>query len=124
MRYDDLQKICRRNGQLRKKELPAAVRTVDQETDSFIADLRHRAIGPMIKRLQQRWHDPKTAELQRLLNKLPQLDDRARGEIRKSFDRLVDKLLHPPLESLRQESSRSTSSGFQEAVARLFQLKD
>ena len=78
----------------------------------------------MIERLQQRWHDPKTEELQRLLNKLPQLDDRARGEISRSFDRLVNKLLHPPLESLRHESCQSASSGFQEAVAKLFQLKD
>ena len=118
--YDDLQKTRRR-----KKEFPAAVRIVDRETDRFTANPRHRAIGPMIKRLlQQRWHDPKTEELQRLLNKLPQLDDRARGEISQSFDRLVDTLLHPPLESLRQESCRNASNGFQETVARLFQLED
>ena len=82
----------------------------------------------MIQRFQRRWHDPKEKELQRLLNKLPQLDDRARGEIGRSFDRLVNKLLRPPLESLRkesrQESRQGVSSGFQKAVARLFQLED
>jgi glutamyl-tRNA reductase len=108
----------------RTEELSAAVRIVDRETDGSIADPRHRTLGPMIERLQQRWHDPKTEELQRLLNKLPQLDDRARGEIRRSFDRLVNTLLDPPLESLRQESGQSASSGFQEAVARLFRLED
>lgn len=121
---DDLEQICRRNRRRREKELPAALKIIDQETDDFLADLKRRAVGPMIKQLRKRWHDPKEKELERLLNKLPHLDDRARGEICRSFDRLVNKLLHCPLESLQQESRRGVSSGFQEAVARLFQLKD
>ena len=119
-----MRQVCGRNRRLREEELPAAMRIVDRETDRFIADLRHRAVGPMIKRLQERWHDPKTEELERLMNKLPGLDDRARGEIGRSFDRLVNKLLHPPLESLRRESCGSAPGEFQEAVAKLFQLKD
>jgi glutamyl-tRNA reductase len=63
-------------------------------------------------------------ELKRLLNKLPNLDDRARDEIRQSFDRLVNKLLHPPLESLRDESSRGVPRALIEALAKLFKLKD
>ncbi len=78
----------------------------------------------MIARLRQRWHDPKQKELDRLFNKVPQLDDRARGEICQSVDRLIDKLLHRPLESLRQETRQDISSGFHDAVARLFQLQD
>ena len=62
--------------------------------------------------------------MKRLFNKLPELDDRSREEIRRSFERLVNKLLHPPLESLRHESRQGTPSGLLEALARLFQLKD
>jgi glutamyl-tRNA reductase len=58
------------------------------------------------------------------LNKLPQLDEKARGEIRESFDRLINKLLHPPLESLRDESRHGIPSALVEALAKLFQLKD
>ena len=70
------------------------------------------------------WQKPKEEELQRLLNKLPEVDDRARDEIRRSFDRLVNKLLHPPLESLRDESREGIPRGLLDALARLFQLKD
>jgi len=59
-----------------------------------------------------------------LFNKLPQLDDHAREEIRHAFDRLLNKLLHPPLESLRDESRRGFPNALVEALARLFQLKD
>jgi glutamyl-tRNA reductase len=86
--------------------------------------MRRHAVGPVIERLRQGWRKPKEEELERLLNKLPELDDRAREEIGRSFDRLVNKLLHPPLESLRDESRKGVPRGLLDALARLFQLKD
>jgi glutamyl-tRNA reductase len=121
---DDLQAACGRNRISRDKELPAATHIVDQETSRFMAEMYHREIGPVIERLRLGWQKPKEDELQRLLNKLPDLDDRAREEIRRSFDRLVNKLLHPPLESLRDESRDGVPRGLLDALARLFQLKD
>jgi glutamyl-tRNA reductase len=121
---DDLQEACRRNKAMRDKELPHAMRIVDQETALFMTEWRHRAVGPVVERLRRGWQKPMEDELRRLLNKLPQLDDRARNEIRQSFDRLVNKLLHPPLESLRDESSRGASRSLLDALAKLFKLKD
>jgi glutamyl-tRNA reductase len=121
---DDLQAACQRNRAERDKELPAAMRIVEQETARFMAEMYHREIGPVIERLRLGWQKPKEDELQRLLNKLPDLDDRQREEIRRSFDRLVNKMLHPPLESLRDESRDGVPRGLLDALARLFQLKD
>ncbi len=121
---DDLEAVCRRNRQERDRELPAAMRIIDQETSRFMAEMYHRAVGPVIARLRLGWQRPKEEELERLLNKLPELDPRAREEIRRSFDRLVNKLLHPPLESLRDESRQGVPHGLLEALKRLFQLKD
>jgi len=121
---DDLQEACRRNRKERERELPAATRIIRQETERFLADLHHRATAPVIRRLQQDWQKPKEEELRRLLNKLPDLDERARDEIRQAFDRLINKLLHPPLESLRDESRHGIPSALVDALAKLFQLKD
>ena len=121
---DDLQAACGRNRTQRDKELPAAMHIVEQETARFMAEMYHRTISPVIERLRLGWQKPKEEELQRLLNKLPDLDDRQRDEIRHSFDRLVNKLLHPPLESLRDESREGVPRGLLDALARLFQLKD
>ena len=121
---DDLQAACRLNRQQRDKELPAAIHIIEQETSRFMADLHHRATAPIIKRLNEGWQQPKEDELRRLLNKLPELDERAREEIRQSFDRLISKLLHPPLESLRSEAAQGTPHALLDALKRLFQLKD
>jgi len=121
---DDLQTTCQQNREERDKELPAAMHIVEQETTRFMAEMYHRAIGPVIERLRLGWRKPKEEEVQRLLNRLPDLDDRAREEISRSFDRLVNKLLHPPLESLRDESRKGVPRGLLDALARLFQLKD
>ena len=121
---DDLREACDRNRTARDKELPAAMRIIDQEARRFMAELHHRVTGPVIRRLQKGWQKPKEEELGRLFNKLPDLDDRARAEIRQAFDRLVNKLMHPPLESLRDESRQGIPSALIEALTKLFQLKD
>jgi glutamyl-tRNA reductase len=121
---DDLRAACERNRAERDKELPAALRIVDQETAGFMAGVYHRATGPIIQQLKDGWQKPKEEELRRLLGRLPELDERTRDEIRQSFDRLVNKLLHPPLESLRDESRHGIPHALLDALARLFQLKE
>jgi len=96
---------------------------VEKETDRFMTDLHFRLTGPVIRQLKELGDRTREAELERLLNKLPDLEPRARDEIRCSFDRLTNKLLHPPLESLRIESRSGTPAALLEAVTRLFQFK-
>jgi glutamyl-tRNA reductase len=120
---DDLKAACDRNQRARDGEMPAALRIIEEETERFLAEVCHRAIAPTIRRLQQGWHVPKEAELDRLFGKLPQLNDRARDEIRQSFDRLVGKLLHRPLESLRAESRTGVPIALLDAVETLFPMK-
>jgi glutamyl-tRNA reductase len=121
---DDLQAACGRNRRERDKELPTAIHIVEQETARFMADLHHRATAPIIKRLRDGWQQPKDDELRRLLHKLPNLSEAERAEIAQSFDRLVNKLLHPPLESLRSESEKGSPHGLLVALKRLFRLED
>src|SRR5207249_1397140 len=103
---------------------PRAMAIVEEETSRFMADLHHRATAPIIRRLREGWQQPKDDELRRLFNKLPDLDDRTRTEIQQSFDRLINKLLHPPLESLRDEARGGVPHGLLEALKRLFKLSD
>jgi len=121
---DDLKAACDANRREREKEWPKAERIVEDETARFMAELAHRATGPTIRRLKAQADQVKTEELRRLLNKLGGLDDRSRCEIVCSFDRLVNKLLHPPLESLRDEADSGPPHGLLDALKRLFQLTD
>jgi glutamyl-tRNA reductase len=121
---DDLRAVCDRNRAERDRELPAAQSIIEDESARFAAEMRHRDVGPLIEQLRQGWQKPKEEELERLFHKLPDMDDRAREEIRRSFDRLVGKLLHPPLESLRDASREGVARGLLDALARLFRLKE
>jgi glutamyl-tRNA reductase len=120
---EDLTEACDRNRDARADALPAAERIIEEEVRSFVADTRHRMSGPVIARFREGLESAQSAELERLFAKLPSLDDRARREIEQFADRLVAKMLHPPLESLRNES-RNGSHGLLDALQRLFQLKE
>ena len=102
-----------------------AERIIEEETARFMADLHHRATAPTIKRLKARADEVKADELARLLNKLGTLDPQSRkAKSTAAFDRLVNKLLHPPLESLRDEAQEGAPHGLLDALKRLFKLKD
>lgn len=121
---DDLQEACKANQKARQKEWPKARKIIEEEAARFVADWHHRATGPTIKRLREQANRLKSQELERLMNKLDGMDAKSQKEIEMSFDRLVNKLLHPPLESLRNEAQSGTPTGLLEALTRLFKLQD
>ncbi|MDR0870602.1 MAG: glutamyl-tRNA reductase [Planctomycetaceae bacterium] len=119
---DDLQDMCSRNREKRDKEIPKAKNIVAKNVKQFIRDNNHRQGSEVIQQLRQRLTKIKENELNRLFNKLPDVNGRERGEIQYAFDRLVNKFLHPPLESLRDESKNGVPRKLLDALARLFQL--
>jgi len=55
---------------------------------------------------------------------MPHLTEAEQAEVRYAFDRLINKLLHPPLESLRDEAKQGVPGMLLDALSRLFRLKD
>ena len=121
---DDLSGICQENLKAREREWPRAQQIILDETSAFIAETRHRSSSPWIQQLKTQANSMKDKELARLFNKLEQLDEASREEIIRSFDRLTNKLLHPPLESLRNDTTEGGQHGLLDALKRLFQLRD
>jgi glutamyl-tRNA reductase len=121
---DDLSKACEANRSARQREWPKAERIIEDETQKFMTELHLRSTAPTIKLLRDRAEEIKADELARLLNKLTDLDPKHQAEIERAFDRLVNKLLHPPLESLRLEAQEGPPHGLIDALKRLFKLAD
>ena len=121
---DDLKAACERNQASRGRELPKAEKIIKQENDRFWHDMRHRVTGNVIQQLRDGWGEIKDTELKRLFNKMPNLTEAEQTEVRYAFDRLINKLLHPPLESLRDEAKQGVPGMLLEAISRLFRLKD
>lgn len=121
---DDLSAACKRHQEARQQELPAAEKIIRQETNRFVVNAHHRLTASVITGLRHGFEQPKKAELERLFHKLPDLDEPTREEISRFADRLVNKILHPPMQSLREASQNGTPHGLLDAIKRLFQLQD
>ncbi|MDA8563130.1 glutamyl-tRNA reductase [Mariniblastus sp.] len=121
---DDLQKVCDRNLKSRKSQFPKAVKILDQETDRFLSEMRGRASNSTIVALRDQANQTKEAELTWLMNRIgDDISDDQRATIEQAFHRLVNKMLHSPLKSVRDDSEQGSNS-LLEAVRRLFQLGD
>ena len=121
---EDLKQACDENRRTREREWPRAERIIAEETDKFLQELYHRATGPTIQRLQSQAASIRDEELRRLLSRLPDLDEDARREVERTLHRLVNKILHPPLQSLREEAAKGVPHGLLGALRRLFYLDD
>lgn len=121
---DDLQEVCQRNIEARKAEWPKAKKIVQEETKRFLSESSHRGGGSTIKLLREQAEGIKKSELERLFNKLDSkdLDEATKKELQVAFDRLVNKLLHPPMQSLRENADSQQHASLLDALRRLFQL--
>ena len=91
---------------------------------SAISHARCQATDPVIARFRAALTAIQISELERLYGRLPQLDDRSKEAIQKFADCLISKMLHPPLECLRNESRKQSPDGLIDALQRLFRLSD
>jgi len=121
---DDLEATCDLNRKSRGREVKKANEIITEETALFMQELHHRATGPVVQRLRSQWHEIREEELRRLFNKLPHLSEEDRDQIQNSVGRVINKLLHPPLETLREESHSGTPEGLVTALKKLFHIQD
>ncbi len=121
---DNLEATCERNRKARSKEIETALKIIDDETGCFMQEVYHRATGPIIKRLREQWHDISREEVAKLRSRLAHLEDNDLDSVERSIELIVNKLLHPPLEALRDEAREGTPHSLLDAIKRLFHLRD
>ena len=83
----------------------------------------HRATGPVVQRLRDQLTDISQNELEILFRRLPELDDEQQQAIEKTVHRIVNKVLHPPLDTLKSEAKEGTPHGLLDAIRKLFRLE-
>jgi glutamyl-tRNA reductase len=77
-----------------------------------------------VQRLRDEWHAISRQELDLLFRKMPHLQVEDRTAVERSVERIVNKLLHPPLQTIREEAKAGTPHGLLETIRRLFNLRD
>ena len=121
---DALEATCEQNRELRKSEIVRAREIIAQQTERFMHEFYHRATGPVIQQLRDQMGDISRSELDLLFRRMPGLGDIERAAIEKTVHRIINKLLHPPLETLKGEAKSGTPHGLLDAIRRLFNLAD
>lgn len=121
---DDLQSVCQRNEAFRKQQLPKARKIIDEEVQKILADWNLRQSGDTIRALRDQADLIRDSELHRLFSKqsMQELDAQAHQEILQAVDRVINKLLHGPLQSLREAPHEDHRESLAKAIRRLFKL--
>ncbi|HBN75243.1 MAG TPA: glutamyl-tRNA reductase, partial [Planctomycetaceae bacterium] len=70
------------------------------------------------------WHAIGKEELDRLYKKMEHVSDDDKQQIEQTISRIVNKLLHPPLENIKHQSREGTPHTLLETVKQLFGLSD
>lgn len=97
-------------------------RIVSDEVAAFGAALRAAHITPTVVALRTMAADLVASEIARLDGRLPDLDEKQRGEITQTVRRVVDKLLHAPTVRVKQLAAEPGGAGYADALRTLFDL--
>ncbi|RJQ78071.1 glutamyl-tRNA reductase [Pseudonocardiaceae bacterium YIM PH 21723] len=100
----------------------AAVTIVAEELRAYFAAQRSAEVTPTVTALRRRAADVVNAELLRLDNRLPDLDDGVRAELAQTVRRVVDKLLHAPTVRVKELAAGPKGAGYADALRELFEL--
>ena len=122
---DDLQQVVTQNQSQRKEAVNAARQIVNRHVEEFAGWHRQRELGPAIHRLYTRYHQVAQDELARTLNKLPNVSPAEKAHLEDLARRIVNKLLHDPVQVLRRSDSTHTpGTQYLHVLEKLFQLGD
>jgi len=121
---DDLQQVVLSTQSQRGGAVESAKQIVARQVEEFLLWHRQRELGPTIDRLYKHYHALAQEELNRTLGKLPNVSESEKAHLEELARRLVNKLLHAPLQTLKQSDSPhvGVSGAYVHAVERLFGL--
>lgn len=99
---DDLRAMVDRNVERKKLEIPKAEAIVKEELDNFLQSLSKLEVAPTIKELRDKFEAVRREELERQRGKL---DDKAFAVIDEMSRRMMNRLLHQPMVTLKEPHS-------------------
>jgi glutamyl-tRNA reductase len=117
---DDLQAAAEANLETRRREVGAVEAIVDEEAARFETWLAGRGVAPTIAALRQSAEATRVQELQRTLDRLPNLTESERQRLEAMTKALVNRLLHAPVTRLREGGAEKHL----DAVRELFELDE
>ena len=104
------------------REIDGVRRIVGEEVTAFLTARRQASVTPTVVALRSMATDVVEAEMERLVARLPDLDDAARAEVLHTVRRVADKLLHQPTVRVKELANETGAVSYAAALAELFSL--
>ena len=120
---DDLQQVVEANRREREREGQRAESLVEREVAKFLARLRDVEVVPTIVSLRERLEAIRRGELDKALARLPDATPETRQVLEALSQAIVNKVLHPPIEKLRDSSRAGHGRTWIEVVSEVFGLR-
>jgi glutamyl-tRNA reductase len=117
---DNLEQIVQQNVVDREREVARCMPLVEEETQAFWKDMTPPDVTALLTQLRERLHAIGDEELKRTLGKLNGLSEAQKQEVQELSRRIVNKILHPPSETLRSSGADSASRSIIELARKLF----
>ncbi|MGB7449967.1 MAG: glutamyl-tRNA reductase [Ornithinimicrobium sp.] len=95
---------------------------VTAEVAVYLSGRRAHAVAPTVAALRDRAGAVVEAEMKRLEQRLPELDDATRAEVRRTVTRVVEKLLHTPTVRVKEKHAANQSEDYARVLRELFDL--
>ena len=121
---DDLQATLDESLAARQAEVPHVEAIINDEIDSFNAQLRELMIKPVIVGMRRKADQIREAELERTLRYLGELDPQTLAHIQHFSRSLVNKLLHEPTIRLKAKANENEADDYAATVRDLFGLAE
>lgn len=107
---DALGKMVEENQQHRVGQLQACDQILDESLDGFVKWLGEAKLQPLIERMFADARELKSAELQRLYNRCPELSEEQRKAVEQLAERVIGKFMHPCVSTMRRHSLSGPST--------------
>ncbi len=119
---DDLQAVVEENRLKREKEARKAERIIEEEVIKFEHWLETLAVVPTIIALKHKLEEIRYKELNKTFSHLKHLSEEDKKAIAVMTEAMIKKVLHDPIEFLKQRENREKIDFYLDVTRRLFNL--
>ncbi|HUW59026.1 MAG TPA: glutamyl-tRNA reductase [Planctomycetota bacterium] len=113
---DDLERVVAENVDRREQEFQRSLELIEREVEDFESWFERHETEEVIGVLLQRARDASKAELEKLWAEHPDIDPEHRREVNAAVERLVNRIMHQPIEVLKAEAASHSPTDFSRIV--------
>jgi len=120
---DNLERVTHENESRRLLERDRCQQLVNEEADNFLQWIDLQQVAPVIRELKRKVDDITNAEMEKALKTIRDSSPEAAAKAEKAVRRIIAKIIHGPISSLKDIVSEGEHMLYAEVVRKLFDLK-